>query len=99
VWVDAICIDQRNGVEKISQIRLMGDIYRRSSQVLVWLGDIISPLNEIQVKDFFDFMTWVASMKNTDPTLSSIDFNIEKDLESHLSVLKSTMETTWWTRI
>jgi len=29
IWIDAICIDQANHEEKLSQVRLMGDIYRR----------------------------------------------------------------------
>jgi hypothetical protein len=29
IWIDAICIDQKNQKEKASQIPLMGDIYRK----------------------------------------------------------------------
>lgn len=39
VWVDAVCIDQKNDVEKSSQIPLMATIYREASHVIVWLGD------------------------------------------------------------
>jgi hypothetical protein len=38
LWVDAICIDQRNNTEKTLQIRLMQDIYRLADEVVVWLG-------------------------------------------------------------
>jgi hypothetical protein len=37
-WVDAVCINQSNDVEKSSQIPLMADIYRGASRVMVWLG-------------------------------------------------------------
>ena len=37
-WIDAICINQADDEEKISQIRLMNTIYRRADRVLVWLG-------------------------------------------------------------
>ena len=39
VWVDALCIDQDNVKEKIHQVAMMGDIYRSSSRVLIWLGE------------------------------------------------------------
>lgn len=37
LWIDAICIDQRNSIEKADQVRKMLDIYRAADQVLVWL--------------------------------------------------------------
>ncbi|KAK4169730.1 hypothetical protein QBC43DRAFT_198160 [Cladorrhinum sp. PSN259] len=38
LWVDALCINQDNVHERNHQVRLMGDIYRRATTVLVWLG-------------------------------------------------------------
>ncbi|KAH7403173.1 heterokaryon incompatibility protein-domain-containing protein [Cadophora sp. MPI-SDFR-AT-0126] len=46
LWIDAICIDQRNVVEKGTQVAMMGDIYSNSSQVLVWLGSDASDLED-----------------------------------------------------
>ena len=37
LWIDAVCINQENDVEKISQIRMMGDIYRSARRTVVWL--------------------------------------------------------------
>ncbi|CAA9956441.1 HET-domain-containing protein [Pyrenophora teres f. maculata] len=37
LWADAICINQGDNDEKTLQIRLMSAIYRRASQILVWL--------------------------------------------------------------
>ena len=39
VWVDALCIDQNNEVEKGPCVAMMGDIYRRAARVVVWLGE------------------------------------------------------------
>jgi Heterokaryon incompatibility protein (HET) len=39
LWLDAVCIDQRNTDEKSVQVALMGELYRRASRVVVWLGD------------------------------------------------------------
>ncbi|KAF2680850.1 hypothetical protein K458DRAFT_434114 [Lentithecium fluviatile CBS 122367] len=39
LWIDAICIDQRNDGEKGSQVGRMGDIYLRAKRTVIWLGD------------------------------------------------------------
>jgi len=38
IWVDAICINQRNDEERGHQVRHMGSIYQRAARVLIWLG-------------------------------------------------------------
>lgn len=38
VWIDMLCINQRDTAERNSQVELMGDIYRRALSVYVWLG-------------------------------------------------------------
>lgn len=38
VWIDAICINQKDNAEKSRQIPLMGKVYSQARQVLVWLG-------------------------------------------------------------
>ncbi|KAF2113266.1 heterokaryon incompatibility protein-domain-containing protein [Lophiotrema nucula] len=38
IWVDALCINQRDLDERSHQITMMADIYREASEVLVWLG-------------------------------------------------------------
>ncbi|KUJ14299.1 HET-domain-containing protein [Mollisia scopiformis] len=39
MWIDAICIDQENLVERLQQVALMRDIYSQPTRVIVWLGD------------------------------------------------------------
>ena len=61
LWVDAICIDQDDPYQKSYQVRLMGEIYRRASRVLIWLGpevhggeysvEILSSLSLEDIKD------------------------------------------------
>ncbi|KAK3369681.1 heterokaryon incompatibility protein-domain-containing protein [Lasiosphaeria ovina] len=40
LWIDAICINQADLQERGHQVRLMGDIYRRASRVVAWLGPL-----------------------------------------------------------
>jgi hypothetical protein len=38
LWVDALCIQQSNTLEKNHQVRQMGKVYENAVSVLVWLG-------------------------------------------------------------
>ena len=39
LWIDALCINQKDNHEKTTQIRLMGDIYKHAQRGLIWLGE------------------------------------------------------------
>ena len=43
IWVDAVCINQANIKEKSQQVSIMGDIYKASREVLIFLGDCTMP--------------------------------------------------------
>lgn len=58
LWVDAICIDQGDSAESVrernQQVALMGEVYRRAEQVIIWLGcgdDTFMP-------KVFDWLMW-----------------------------------------
>jgi hypothetical protein len=38
LWIDALCINQNNPLEKGHQVNQMGNVYSKAEQVLVWLG-------------------------------------------------------------
>lgn len=38
LWIDQICIDQRNNAEKGEQVAGMSTVYARAAEVLIWLG-------------------------------------------------------------
>lgn len=38
IWIDALCINQKDEDEKASQIKFMYRVYRRAKQVWVWFG-------------------------------------------------------------
>jgi hypothetical protein len=39
IWVDAICINQKDEIEKGEQVRAMAEIYCKANRVIVWLGE------------------------------------------------------------
>ncbi|KAF4993703.1 hypothetical protein FGRMN_6280, partial [Fusarium graminum] len=38
IWVDALCINQMDDVEKSNQVKRMADIYASADQVITWMG-------------------------------------------------------------
>ena len=42
IFIDSICINQRDLEERASQVRLMGKVYSRAEKVCVWLGTDLS---------------------------------------------------------
>jgi hypothetical protein len=39
VWVDQVCINQLDQVERSQQVRHMNSIYKKASKVVIWLGE------------------------------------------------------------
>ncbi|KAF5497514.1 Heterokaryon incompatibility protein 6, OR allele [Colletotrichum siamense] len=39
LWIDCICINQADTIERNSQVQLMGWIYSQAHHVVIWLGD------------------------------------------------------------
>lgn len=39
LWVDAVCINQENVIERSSHARMIPRIYRRATNVIAWLGE------------------------------------------------------------
>jgi hypothetical protein len=40
LWVDAICINQSDWEERLSQVKMMGSVYKKAVEVRIWLGSI-----------------------------------------------------------
>jgi len=39
LWIEAICINQADDIEKSHQVSLMGEIYRNADNVVIFLGE------------------------------------------------------------
>jgi hypothetical protein len=47
IWIDALCINQRDNEEKSWQVQLMREIYQRASFVTLWLGPADATSDEV----------------------------------------------------
>lgn len=84
LWVDAICINQDDDVEKSLQVALMGEIYASATRTWIWLGK--------ESEDSDIAMDFVASFQ-TDGTE---DLDREGTPWQSLTRL---LERAWWTRV
>lgn len=65
LWVDAVCINQGDIVEKGIQVQMMGKIYSKAAQVFVWLGQAGGGSDEL-----IDHMSGSEALEGAvDPTL------------------------------
>lgn len=77
LWVDAICIDQGDGEESMrernQQVALMGEVYRRAMQVIIWLGCG----DEKVMPKVFKYLMWFQPqyrdnmIQDLDPTIAA----------------------------
>jgi hypothetical protein len=91
LWVDAICINQKDNAEKSWQVRQMQQVYQQANRVLVWLGEsgMVSMRALNKLADFEAFDDWNSSnhydlTKLTIKALAAIReldalFKLEKD--------------------
>lgn len=40
IWIDSICMNEGDPISRPEQIRMMGDIYGKAKEVLIWLGEM-----------------------------------------------------------
>jgi hypothetical protein len=95
LWIDALCINQRDLLERNSQITHMTDVYERASEVVAWLG------HEYEHSDLaFDAL---EALPNTDqihwdtenhPMVQRVSLNPE-----YLTALCQLFKRSWWHRV
>lgn len=60
LWIDALCIDQRNLVERNFHVQLMGNIYDKAVTAIVWLGLPSDDRRQARVLEFIGEMAAAA---------------------------------------
>lgn len=86
IWVDAICINQNDLLEKNHQIPMMNVIYMRASELIIWLGPP-SFDSELAIQSIFE----IGSVSPYDKLI-----NVEND---EWQAIQSLLDRPWWKRI
>ena len=93
LWIDAICINQKDDQEKSHQIQLMRTIYGEAGRVIVWLGEEAD-----QSSDALEAIRKAAENDSSDPLPKSYSRD-RPDREKHLSSSLALVQRPWFQRI
>lgn len=100
IWIDSICINQDDLDEKSRQIQLMGQIFHRADQVLIWL-DKASEIDTVtrqyrqhdsmKQTDALEFWIWLVDKASNEQVseLSKVCTDCINDIFTH----------TYWSRL
>jgi hypothetical protein len=106
LWVDAVCVDQKNIEERHSQVQRMGSIYSLAKQVIIWLGHggDHARVGMDRMKELAKVTLQLGGPKGfTDPakraTVGSLLRDTINDKESdEWKGMLEFFECPWWTR-
>ncbi|KAK6956388.1 hypothetical protein Daesc_001665 [Daldinia eschscholtzii] len=94
LWVDAICIDQNDNLERSHQVAMMDMIYSRAERVIAWLGLELSEMPALlMVKNFSRDLSLHWDPKKR----ANSDTNIVAPLFELLKWLQNTWYNRMWT--
>ena len=54
IWIDAVCINQQDDVERSVQVAMMADIYARAEKIFVWLGNGTEEKEDLVMLDLLE---------------------------------------------
>lgn len=99
LWVDALCINQDDLDERNAQVRLMGQIYGRAQEVLVWLVDAVEPVHDDEpgTAEAFETLEKLATgYKNGTPIPYLFQFDVANIRSYH--ALTELLNWSWFNR-
>jgi hypothetical protein len=98
LWIDALCINQKDKKERVTQVKMMADLYKNAANVSTWLGDA----NEIEVWDnLTEFLQDFTTLVDEDSLLYQPFYRTHGAMDS-ISFddgINEMMGGDWFTRI
>ena len=56
LWIDAVCVNQKNLVERTSQVKLMSMVFKQAERVIAWIG-----VPDADTHLAFNFLTYLGA--------------------------------------
>lgn len=107
MWIDAVCINQGDEIEKGPQVAMMGKIFQRASRVVAWLGPNID--NTETAMELMGFLGSQVVYNNTNGELEPSPDSVASDLtnldkpmllrDDEVRPLASLLCRPWFTRL
>lgn len=105
-WIDSICMNQKDEVEKSAQMKIMGKIYSQAYETIVWLGSEIEDTPETPgdcknaVRDLHRLSDSLSSEGNQEKKQSKkLQKLREEDSGLDWKSLKCLLMRPWWRRV
>jgi len=112
IWIDAICINQKDNEEKSHQVQMMRNIYSNAVQVIVWLG-MATPESIMALQTLTELMDKFPYFEDDPGKPRFADLGIPTrdllqffdDFEQHdvdgqlMRGIRDIYKRSWWTRI
>ncbi|KAF1964345.1 hypothetical protein BU23DRAFT_492938, partial [Bimuria novae-zelandiae CBS 107.79] len=97
-WIDTICIDQNNMLEKSYQLPKMLDIYQNAYSVCIWLGETEIGRYLVNThKDPLDFVSVIVNLKLLDHIIGDPATGTQEVLESFVA-FANLLKRPWFRR-
>ncbi|KAJ4303168.1 hypothetical protein N0V90_002061 [Kalmusia sp. IMI 367209] len=99
VWVDQLCIDQRNIQEKTRQVQLMSGIYTK--RCIIWMGEIKDGVPLADAYAAVQILQYMAARRGAkDPNSVPIPAAFPSRFEAAINALRGISNfDQWWNRI
>ncbi|KAJ4417738.1 hypothetical protein N0V82_006012 [Gnomoniopsis sp. IMI 355080] len=95
LWVDAICINQSNLLERNEQVAMMGRIFSQAFHVLIWLGEGDEYSDELF--DYLEDPNFLQSLEEARRTQGRGP--TQQEIRASAIFDNSIDESPWWGRI
>lgn len=87
IWVDALCINQADHVERSQQVPMMGEIYQSARSVIIWLGEEAEESNLA-----LDFIPQITDLSQFDQIIK------DRNSTRQWYALSRLMNRSWFSR-
>ena len=94
IWADAICINQRDLLERSQQVRMMGEIYSTATNVIIWLGDATE-----YVDYAFDLMNSTTFRERLKSLAVSDRRPVDEEIMVEVIFKQDLCKRKWWQRL
>ncbi|KAK8083994.1 hypothetical protein PG996_002775 [Apiospora saccharicola] len=108
VWVDGLCINQKDDAERTHQVKIMREIYQSSIEVIVWLGesrvdDKLGPTStepgSLVERDVWGALHIVQLLASGQLALDIPAFRNLDEAGPIMRGFKAIAERSWWERV
>jgi hypothetical protein len=102
IWIDAICINQRDVAERNAQVALMNRVYEQARDVVVWLGEA-TPAWEVAIKNMDRFTLTIEEYRKASADVEKkwMDAFVACEVtdEEHVQIIHFLTGNRWFSRM